>query len=87
VPLVGTSDPHGILQSVRLLKLDVSLQWFVEACGEDGDLVWFREGVTIGQVREEGLHVVGDRPLQAKVIARKGGCCMMVGRSGGWPAP
>jgi hypothetical protein len=65
--LVGMSESHGVLQSVCLLKLDVGLQWFAEACSEDGDLVWFREGGTVGQVREEGLHVVGDRPLQAKV--------------------
>jgi hypothetical protein len=66
-PLIGTSEPHSILQSVWLLKLNIGLQWFAEAYGEDGELVWFEEGVTVGQVHEEGLHVVSDKPLQAKV--------------------
>jgi hypothetical protein len=61
------SEPHDIFQSVWLLKLDVGVQWFTEAYGEDDNLVWFREGVTAGKLREKCLHVVGDRPLQAKV--------------------
>jgi hypothetical protein len=79
------SQPNGVLKSVRLLQLDLRLQWFAQACGEDGDLVLLREGVTVGQVREEGLRVVGDRPLQTKVAHFAEGVLLRVGgQIAGW---
>jgi hypothetical protein len=49
------------------LQLDVGLQWFTQAYVEDGNPVLFREGVAAGQMREESLCVINNRPLQTKV--------------------